>query len=345
MIHLRRIVKGLLLGTLTLLTATGMPAHAADGDTLAQARSRGTLRCGVSEGIAGFSAKDAAGRWSGIDVDFCRAVAAAALGRADKVTFVALKASARFPALRTGVVDLISRNTTWTLVRESTLGVQFAGTLFYDGQAFMVPKHSAVQAIAGLDGATVCVEKGTSSEVHLAAYFAAKRLSVIPLAIDSATEVANAFFAGRCGAYTADASHLAAARLGVRNGSQAFVILPERISKEPLGPVVRNDDQRWLTLVRWVLFSLIAAEEAGITQANTRERLRDPAVAHAFEAGENVSESLGVEPGWATRAVQSVGNYGEMFERNLGPQSPLNFDRGLNRLWTQGGLMYAPPVQ
>lgn len=349
MIHLRhivrRIVKRLWLGTLPLLAAAGLPAHAADGDTLAQARSRGTLRCGVSEGIAGFSAKDAAGRWSGLDVDFCRAVAAAALGRADKVTFVALKASARFPALRTGVVDLISRNTTWTLARESTLGVQFAGILFYDGQAFMVPQQGAPKSIAALDRATVCVEKGTSSEEHLAAYFAAKRLSVSPLAVDSATEVADAFFAGRCLAYTADASHLAAVRLRGRGGSQAYVILPERISKEPLGPVVRNDDQQWLTLVRWVLFSLIAAEENGITQSNVRERMRDPLLGAALEPGDDASKALGVDPGWAVRAVQSVGNYGEMFERNLGAQSPLKLERGLNRPWTQGGLMYAPPMR
>ncbi|MBB1631441.1 amino acid ABC transporter substrate-binding protein [Cupriavidus sp. UME77] len=349
MIHLRhivrRIVKRLWLGTLPLLAATSLPAHAADGDTLAQARSRGTLRCGVSEGIAGFSAKDAAGHWSGLDVDFCRAVAAAALGRADKVTFVALKASARFPALRTDVVDLISRNTTWTLARESTLGVQFAGILFYDGQAFMVPQQGAPKSIAALDRATVCVEKGTSSAEHLAAYSAAKRLSMRPLAVDSAAEVADAFLAGRCLAYTADASHLAAVRLRGRGGSQAYVILPERISKEPLGPVVRNDDQQWLTLVRWVLFSLIAAEESGITQSNVPERMRDPLLAAALDPGDDASKALGVAPGWATRAVQSVGNYGEMFERNLGAQSPLKLERGPNRPWTQGGLMYAPPMR
>lgn len=342
---LRRVVRMLLPATLPWLMAAGLPAHAADGDTLAQARARGTLRCGVSEGIAGFSAKDASGRWSGIDADFCRAVAAAALGQADKVTFVPLKASGRFPALRTGVVDLLSRNTTWTLARESTLRVQFAGILYYDGQAFMVSRQNGIRSIAGLDHATVCVEKGTSSEDHLATYSAANRLSVKPLVVDSATEVADAFFSGRCSAYTADASQLAAARLRVRDGSQAYAILPERISKEPLGPVVRNDDQRWLTLVRWVLFSLIAAEEAGITQASAGARMRDPAVARAFEAGADASQALGVEPGWAARAVQSVGNYGEMFDRNLGAQSPLGLERGLNRLWTQGGLMYAPPVR
>ena len=202
------IVKWLLLGILPLLTAVGLPAYSADGDTLSQVKSRGTLRCGVSEGVAGFSAKDASGRWSGIDADFCRALAAAALGNADMVTFVPLKGSARFPALRTGVVDLLSRNTTWTLVREGTLGVQFASVLFYDGQAFMVPKQRGANAVAALDGATVCVEKGTSSEIHLADYFAARHLSVKPLVMDSASEAANAFFAGHCSAYTGDASAL-----------------------------------------------------------------------------------------------------------------------------------------
>ncbi len=339
------IVKWLLLGILPLLTAVGLPAYSADGDTLSQVKSRGTLRCGVSEGVAGFSAKDASGSWSGIDADFCRALAAAALGNADMVTFVPLKGSARFPALRTGVVDLLSRNTTWTLVREGTLGVQFAGVLFYDGQAFMVPKQRGANAVAALDGATVCVEKGTSSEIHLADYFAARHLSVKPLVMDSASEAADAFFAGHCSAYTGDASALAAARLRAPGGAQSYTILPEQISKEPLGPVVRDDDAHWLTLVRWVFFSLIAAEEANVTRENVGERMRDPVVARAFDAGDDVSRAIGVEPGWAVRAVQSVGNYGQIFDRNLGPGSPLNLERGLNRLWTQGGLMYAPPMR
>jgi general L-amino acid transport system substrate-binding protein len=272
-------------------------------------------------------------------------VAAAALGNADRVTFIALKASARFPALRTGMVDLLSRNTTWTLVRESTLGVQFAAVLFYDGQAFMVAKKSGVKRVADLDGATVCVEKGTSSEAHLVDYFATRKLSVKPLVVDSASEVADAYFAGRCSAYTADATHLSAARLRAPAGVQDYVILPERIAKEPLGPVVRADDDTWLTLVRWVLFSLINAEENGITQDNVRERMSDPVVARMLDPGSDVTSAIGVEPGWVARAVQSVGNYGEIFDRNFGPRSPLNLERGLNRLWTQGGLMYAPPVR
>lgn len=340
----RNIIRVLLL-SVSLLMVVDLPAEAARGDTLAQVKARGVLRCGVSEGVAGFSAMNAAGRWAGIDVDFCHAVAAVALGSAERVAFIPLKASARFPALRTGGVDLLSRNTTWTLTRESTLDVRFPGILFYDGQAFMVPKKSGVTSVAGLDGTTVCVEKGTSSEVHLADYFAARKLSVKPLVLDSPGEVASAYFKGLCSAYTGDAAHLSAIRLLVSGRAQDHVILPERIAKEPLGPVVRATDEMWLMLVRWVLFSLIAAEEYGVTQGNVKERMRDPAIARALEPGTDVSIAIGVEPGWVERAVLSVGNYGEIFERNLGAQSPLGLERGLNRLWTQGGLMYAPPVR
>jgi general L-amino acid transport system substrate-binding protein len=345
MAFFRRVVNTLLLLAFPLLMLAATPADAANGSTLSQMRSRGMLRCGVSEGVAGFSAKDAAGRWSGIDVDFCRAVAAAALGDAQRVSFVALRASARFPALRTGVVDLLSRNTTWTLARESTLAVQFPAVLFYDAQAFMVAKTSRAKQVADLAGTTVCVEKGTSSETHLADYFAGRKLTVTPLVVDSEREVAAAFFAGRCSAYTADATHLAAVRQRAPGGAEGYVILPERIAKEPLGPVVRADDDTWLTLVRWVLFSLITAEEYGVTQANVRERMRDPAVARALDPGADVATALGIDAGWVARAIAGAGNYGEIFDRNLGSNSSLNLERGLNRLWTQGGLMYAPPVR
>ena len=340
-----RMIDRILPLTLLLVTAIGLPAYAANGDTLTQARTRGVLRCGVSEGVTGLSAKDAAGRWMGIDVDFCRAVAAVALGNADRVTFIPLKASARFPALRTGMVDLLSRNTTWTLVRESTLGVQFAGVLFYDVQAFMVPAKSGVRRVADLGGAAVCVEKGTSSEVHLVDYFAERNLSVTPLVVDSASETADVDCQGRCRAYTADAAHLSAVRLHAPGGAGEYVILPEQIAKEPRGPVVRTGDGAWLTLVRWVLFSLIAAGGYGVTQSNVRVRLRDPLVARALDPGTDVDTANGVERGWVARAVQVVGNYGEMFDRNLGARSPLNLERGLNRLWTEGGLIYAPPMR
>jgi general L-amino acid transport system substrate-binding protein len=321
------------------------PAQAAPGETLDQVKARGTLRCGVSEGIAGFSIKDAAGRWSGMDVDFCRAVAAAALGDAAKVTFVPLRASARFPALRAGQIDLLARNTTWTLEREAGLGVQFAGVIFYDGQGFMVPAKSGVKTPAGLKGAAVCVEKGTTSAQRLAGYAAELGLDFKPLVIDSAAGAADAFFAGKCGALTGDASQLAAMRLRAPGGPQAMAILAERISKEPLGPVVRAGDDPWLTLVRWVLYGLVMAEEYGLTQANVRQRMADPALQRALGAGTEISRMLDVAPGWGMRTVLSAGNYGEMFERNLGRASPLKLERGLNNLWNKGGLMYAPPVR
>ena len=334
----------MLLPSAALLLATMWTTPAMAGDTLAEVKSRGTLRCGVSEGVPGFSVKDAAGRWTGIETDFCRAVAAAALGDAGRVTFVPLRASARFPALRSGAVDLLARSTTWTLGREAGLKVLFAGVLLYDGQGFLVPAASGVKSVAQLNGATVCVEKGTMHEPNLADYFTARGLRVTPLVIDSAAGVVDAFFAGRCGAYSSDASHLAVARLRAPGG-QAFDILPERISKEPLGPVVRSGDDEWFLLVRWTLFALIAAEEAGVTPADIRERAREPVVQRVLGTLSESGRVLGVAPDWALRAVEAVGNYGDLFERNLGSQSPLHLERGLNRLWTQGGLMYAPPFR
>jgi len=332
-------------GALIMVAALGPAPLLAANATLEKVKSVGAVRCGVSEGIAGFSIKDAAGRWTGLDADFCRALAAVALGDASKVTFVPLRASARFPALRAGKVDLLARNTTWTLLRDAALNVQFVGVLYYDGQGFMVSAKSGVKMLAGLKGATVCVEKGSTSAQNLADYSAERGLGITPLVIDSAVEVVDAFFAGKCRAFTSDTSQLVAARRRAPAGTPPLFILPERISKEPLGPVVRAGDDSWLTLVRWVLFALVGFEEAGITRDNVRSRMNDPAVQRALGADEDISKALGVEPGWALRAVQSVGNYGEMFERNLGRASPLKIERGLNRLWTQGGLMYSPPMR
>ena len=340
--------KSLVPAAIALFIISWIVPPATAGDTLAQIKSRGTLRCGVSEDIAGFSTKDASGHWSGLNVDFCRAVAAAALGNAEKVTFVPLKASERFPALQTGVIDLLLRNTTWTLGREAGLKVEFTGVIFYDRDAFMVPKSGGAKTIGELHGATICVEKGTTHERNLLDHFAANGLTVTPLIIDSAMEVVDAFFAGRCKAYMSDASQLAAARLRAPGGPQGFVILPDRVSKQPFAPAVRRGDQDWVTFVRWVLFVLIVAEENGITQDNAREMregARNPAVRRALGESTEFGRTLGTDPDWALRAVQSVGNYGEMFERNLGTHSPLNLERDLNRLWTQGGLIYAPPVR
>lgn len=341
---LSRTLGRIVLVSAWLIGATS-GAHAADGATLAQARARGVLRCGVSEGIVGFSSRDATGAWTGIDVDFCRAVAAAALGSPDKVAYVPLRASERFPALRAGAIDLLARNTSWTLLREGTLGVQFAGVLFYDGQAFMVKAQDAPQTPAALKGAAVCVKNDTTSQDHLLAYSAAKGLNLRPVVLASAAEASAALFSGRCRAWTSDASQLGAARLAAPGGPSSWLILPERISQEPLGPVVRDDDPRWLVLVRWVLIALMRAEQLGLTRDNLASRSHDDAVRASLVTDDEVDRSLGVAPGWMLRAVQASGNYGETFDRNLGAHSPLGLERGLNRLWTQGGLMYAPPIR
>ena len=341
-------VKFIALLAVCNLFLAGVSLTAQAGETLDAVKSRGRLRCGVSEGIVGFSERNASGRWTGLDVDFCRAVAAAVLGDAGKVAFVPLKASERFPALQNRAIDLLLRNTTWTLGREAGLKVQFSGILYYDGQAFMVPKKTGIQKIAQLNGATVCVEKGTTHVQNLADFFNARGMKVTPLILDSTADVASAFFAGRCGAYTSDASQLAAVRLRAPGGPESFDILNERVSKEPLGPVVRRGDDDWVTLVRWVLFTLIAAEEAGITRDNVAAVLketRDPVLRRALGIEGGFGKALGVGDDWAVRAVKAVGNYGEMFERNVGYDSALKLDRGLNRLWTQGGLMYAPPLR
>ena len=319
-------------------------AHA--GETLARVQSNSVVRCGVSEGIAGFSTKDSNGRWTGLDADFCRAVAAAALGDGEKVAFIPLFASARFPALKANQIDLLARNTTQTLGREANIGTHFTGILYYDGQSFLVPADSRVQRAQDLDGASICVVKESTHVVHLADYFKAQELNCQPIIVESVHQARDEFFAGRCQAYTSDASTLASIRIMAPGGPERFRILPDRISKEPLGPVVNRGDEQWATLVKWVLLALIEAEERGITRANVRKVLEttaDPAV-QAFLGG-GYAKALGISPGWVVRVVETAGNYGEIFERNLGSASPLKIERGLNRLWNQGGLMYSPPFR
>ena len=321
-------------------------AHA--GQTLDAVKSRGEVSCGVSEGIEGFSARDAAGRWRGLDADFCRAVAAAVLGNPETVKFVPLKSSERFPALLSKRIDLLLRNSTWTLSREAILKVQFAGVLFYDSQGLMVPRDSRAKSAADLAGETVCVEKGTTDEQNLSDYFAARGASVKLLVIDSESDTVKAFYAGRCAALTADTSLLAIARLRAPGGVQSHVILPERISREPLGPAVRRGDEDWFTLVRWVLHALVAAEAAGLTRDNIAARFkdsRDPVVQRLSGSDPRFGKALGARPDWMVQAVRAVGNYGEMYERNLGEGSALKLERGQNNLWTKGGLMYAPPLR
>lgn len=321
-----------------------LPAYA--GQVLDDIKSRGMLRCGVSEGIPGFSAQTADGVWQGLDIDFCRAVAAAALGDPAKVKFVPLKSTGRFPALASKQIDLLLRNTTWTLAREALLNAQFPGVLFYDGQGFMVPRSANIKSLADLSGTVVCVEKGTTGSRHLAEYFTAHGWPVTPLVIDSAKDVATAFFAGRCQAYTADASQLAAMQTRAPGGPQGFVVLPERISKEPLGPIVSGDDREWAIVVRWVLAALVAAEEQGVTSTNVGNGFKQGTAADLWFVGaqdQQVVHKLGIPRDWARRAISAVGNYGEIYERNFGSISSVPLDRGMNQLWTNGGLHYAPP--
>jgi len=321
------------------------PAEA--GDTLTRIKARAKLRCGVSDGVPGFSVKESDGRWSGMDVDFCRSLAAAVLEDAGKVEFIALAASARFPSLKAGEIDVLARNTTWTLEREAALAVMFAGALYYDGQSFLVPAKSGVHGLSQLNGTTICVIKGTTHETNLADHFRARNWSYQPIVVETQGQAAEALFSGKCQAFTSERPQLTAMRLKAPGGPEEYVILPDQISKEPMGPVVRRGDDEWFTIVRWVLFTLIGAEEAGITRSNAHSRLEtktDPSVQRWLELDGIISRALTIPPGWAKRAVESVGNYGEMFERNFGSQSGLNIERGLNRLWNQGGLMYSPPL-
>jgi general L-amino acid transport system substrate-binding protein len=332
-------------GAALLVLAFAILPRVEAAEVLNGVKARGQLRCGVSEGIPGFSEQDADGRWRGFDVDFCRAVAAAVLGDPDKVELVPLLASTRFPALQTRRIDLLLNNTTWTLTREAVLKVQFPGILFYDGQGFLVP--AKIATLADLDGATICVERGTTHQRNLDAYFETKGWSVKPLVIDSSPEAANALFAGRCRAYTSDASLLAAMRLRAPKDAQDFVILPERISREPFSPAVWGGDPEWATVIRWVLNVLIFAEEYGVTRGNLDAVIaenRNPLVRRTAEEANIIARSLGIETGWGIQALRAVGNYGEMYERHIGRDSPLKIERGLNRLWTQGGLHYAPPI-
>jgi general L-amino acid transport system substrate-binding protein len=332
----------------TVVLAAVMVAPVYAGKVLDAVKARDRLYCGVGEAIPGFSERDASGKWRGFDVDFCHAVAAAVLGDGDKVKFVPLTASMRFPALLLGQIDVLMRNTSWTLEREAVLKVQFPAVLFYDSQAFLVPTKSGITTIAELNGTTVCAEKGTTSVLNMKDYFIARGLLVNPLVIDSPAEMAAALFDGRCAACTGDASQLVAMRLQAPGGESAFNILPERISKEPLCPVVWGGDPEWATIVRWVLYALIQAEEIGVTRDNLHSTIpeKNLRVSRILRGEQGkVAKAMGVRTDWAVRAVKAAGNYGEMYERNLGRGSPLNIERGLNRLWTEGGLMYAPPFE
>jgi len=316
----------------------------AQAQTLETVRKRGHLQCGVNTGLAGFSQPDSRGVWHGLDVDLCRALAAAVLGDATKVRYTPLTAQQRFTALQSGEVDVLARNTTWTLSRDSGLALSFVGVNYYDGQGFMVPRKAKVTSAAQLDGATVCVQPGTTNELNLADYFRARRMKFRPVVIEKLEEVLNAYFAGRCDAFTTDASSLASLRASRAPDPAAHVVLPELISKEPLGPAVRKGDERWFDIVRWTLFAMIEAEELGLGSRTVAEQANSggPAIQRFLGGNGELGKLLGLDERWAFRIVQQVGNYGESFDANL---RPLGVERGLNRLWTQGGLMYAPPLR
>jgi general L-amino acid transport system substrate-binding protein len=333
-------------GLLAAGALTVLPAHA--GKTLDTIKQRGQVICGVNTGLAGFSAADSQGNWTGLDVDICRAIAAATVGDATKVRFVPTNAQQRFTALQSGEIDVLSRNTTWTLTRDASLGMHFTGVTYYDGQGFMVPVKSKIKSAKQLKGATVCVQSGTTTEKNLTDYSRANNLGIKPVVFEKVEAATGAYFSGRCQAYTTDASGLASVRNKEAKNPADHVILPELISKEPLGPAVRRGDDEWFAIVKWVVYGLIEAEEYGVTQANVDKLLAestDPVILRLLGKTEDTGKLLGLDKDWMVRAIKATGNYGEIFERNVGPKTPLNLPRGVNNLWTKGGLMYAPPVR
>ncbi|MCZ6557172.1 MAG: amino acid ABC transporter substrate-binding protein [SAR324 cluster bacterium] len=326
------------------LVAVGSGQALAASPTLDSIKSRGALKCGITTALAGFAFADKRGVWRGFDVDFCRALAAA-LGV--KVKFIPTNAKERFPALQSGEVDVLFRNTTWTLSRDTRLGFDFAGVNYYDGQGFMVRKDSGIKSAKDLDGATVCVNAGTTTELNLGDYFRSNGMKYKAVVYETGTEVRQAYEAGRCDVHTTDASGLAAQRSAMKVPDD-HIILPEIISKEPLGPAVRHGDNEWGDIVRWVLNAIIIAEEKGLTQGNVSRMAistKDPEVQRLLGKTGSVGDDLGLDPDWALKAIRKIGNYGEVFERNIGKKTPLALARGLNQLWSKGGILYAPPVR
>ena len=328
-------------------TLVGAAGAAYAGKDLDAVKARGSLICGVSTGVAGFAAADSQGKWTGLDVDTCRAIAAAIFGDADKVKFVPTTAQQRFTALQSGEVDLLVRTTTWTLTRDTALGFDFTGVNYYDGQGFMVNKKLGVKSAKELNGATVCVQPGTTTELNLADYFRANKMTFKPVVIEKVEEVRAAFFAGRCDVFTTDASGLYSTRAANAPNPDDYVILPEIISKEPLGPLVRHGDNQFADIVRWTQYAMIEAEEYGIDSKNVDEMLKseNPTIKRILGTTPGMGKALGVDEKWVYNIIKQVGNYGEMFDRNVGMGSPLKIARGQNALWTQGGLQYAPPIR
>ena len=334
--------RGMLVLAVLALWVVG--AHAS---TLADVKARGKILCGVNPGLQGFAAQDGSGNWSGFDVDFCKAVAAATLGNAGAVEYVPLNAQERFDKLKTGAVDVLARNTTWTMERETRTGIRFAGVSYHDGQGFIVKKLLGVTTALNLTGAQICFLAGTTTQANVEDFFREKEMTFTPVTFDKIGDLVKAFDDGKCDTYTADSSQLHAIRLKLANPDDSMV-LPDVISKEPLGPAVRQGDEQWFNIVRWTLFALINAEEIDVTAAGVddlKAQSKKPAVRRLLGAEGTFGADLGLDAEWAARALKAVGNYSEIFERNLGTGSPLAIGRGLNALWNAGGLLYAPPVR
>jgi general L-amino acid transport system substrate-binding protein len=342
---MRFLMKSLSVALVASL-ALAAGANAAKSPSLERVKKNGFLRCGVNEGLPGFANPDSKGNWSGFDVDFCRALAAVILNDPSKVRFTPTSAKVRFTALQSGEFDILSRNTTWSMSRDVQLGLEFIGVTYYDGQGFLVPKKLKVTSAKQLNGATVCTNTGTTTELNLADYFRSNNLKYKIIAFEKNAEVLAAYDAGRCDAYTTDASGLYAERLKLKKPEE-HIILPEIISKEPLGPAINHGDQQWGDVVRWTLFALINAEELGVTSKNVDQMLKstNPEIRRLLGVEGAFGESLGLTNDFAVRAIRRVGNYGEIFERNVGQGSPLKIKRGLNALWNKGGVLYAPPIR
>jgi general L-amino acid transport system substrate-binding protein len=338
--------RAIILVTVGVIGLTGTSAAKAQNTTLEIVKQHGSLNCGVNTGLPGFSQSDDKGDWRGFDVDYCKAIAEAALGDSTKVKFIPTTSRERLAALSSGKVDVLIRNTTWTSSRDTSAGLSFVGVNYYDGQGFMVKASRGVKSVADLNGGTVCVGIATTTELNLAAYFKTNGMSYKPLAFEKAEETEQAYLADRCDAYSADLSSLYSTRVRQARPKE-HVLLPEVISKEPLGPAVRQDDWRWFNIVRWVHFVLLNAEELGVTQANVDEMTRSvsPDIRRLLGQEADFGVGLGLDNDFAARVIKAVGNYGEIFERNLGSGSRMKITRGLNNLWNKGGLQYAPPIR
>lgn len=332
---------------IALAAAVGLGVAAASAATLEDVKAKGFVQCGANaSGLAGFATTNDQGEWTGFDVDYCRAYAAAIFGDATKVKFTPLNAKERFTALQSGSVDVLVRNTTWTMSRDTQLGLNFTGVNYYDGQGFMVRKSLGITSALELSSATICVQTGTTTELNLSDYFRANDMEIKTAVYESANEAIQAYDAGRCDAFTTDASGLYAERLKLTNPDD-HMILPEVISKEPLGPVVRQGDDAWFNIIKWVNNALVNAEELGVTQANVDEMKNsdNPEIKRLLGTEGAYGEAIGLSNDWAAQAVKGVGNYGEIFDRNVGPSTPLAIERGINALWTNGGLQYGIPVR